>query len=78
LAVHGRKATSLPWEILPLRPVVRAGGGLHGTLASDYAFQWRETEASFIRVGEVPSHRLDIGTKSMITQHHRPVSKIAN
>ncbi len=37
-------------------------------LASDYAFHWRETEASFIRSVEVPAHKLDLTTRSLMTQ----------
>ena len=37
-------------------------------LASDYAFQWRETESSFIRSVEVPSHKLDLTTNSLMAR----------
>jgi len=37
-------------------------------LASDYSFNWRETEFSFIRSVEVPSHKLDLTTRSAMAQ----------
>ena len=37
-------------------------------LASRYAFGWREMEAPFISSVEVPPHRLDITTSSLINQ----------
>lgn len=63
----GRKATSLPWRFYHYGPWCEQAEDCMAQLASDYAFHWRETEASFIHSVEVPTHRLDIGTKSMIT-----------
>ena len=37
-------------------------------LASNHAFQWREMESSFIRSVEVPAHKLDLTTNSLMGQ----------
>lgn len=63
----GRKATALPWRFYHYGPWCEQVEDCMTRLASDYAFQWRETEASFIHSVEVPFHPLDIGTKSMMT-----------
>ena len=62
----GRKATSLPWRFYHYGPWCEQVEDCMARLASDYAFQWRETEASFIHSVEVPFQPLDIGSKSMM------------
>jgi hypothetical protein len=64
----GHKATSLPWRFYHYGPWCEEAEDCMAQLASDYGFHWRETEASFIHSVEVPQHRLDINTKSIITQ----------
>ena len=64
----GRKATSLPWKFYHYGPWCEQAEDCMVLLASQYAFGWRETEASFIRSVEVPAHKLDLPTRSLITQ----------
>ncbi len=64
----GRKATSLPWKFYHYGPWCEEAEACMAQLASDYAFHWRETEASFIRSVEVPAHKLDLTTRSLLTQ----------
>lgn len=64
----GRKATSLPWKFYHYGPWCEQAEDCMAQLASDYAFQWRETEYSFIRSVEVPAHPLDLTTRSLISQ----------
>jgi hypothetical protein len=64
----GRKATALPWRFYHYGPWCEEAEDCMARLASDCAFQWRETESSFIRSVEVPRHTLDLTTNSLITQ----------
>jgi hypothetical protein len=64
----GRKATSLPWKFYHYGPWCEQVEDCLVQLASDYSFQWRETEASFIHSVELPRHRLDLTTNSLISQ----------
>ncbi len=64
----GHQATSLPWKFYHYGPWCEQVEDCMTQLATDYAFQWRETEASFIRSVEVPPHKLDLTTRSFITQ----------
>ena len=64
----GRKATALPWKFYHYGPWCEQAEDCMLQLASDYGFQWRETEASFIRSVEIPPNRLDLTTRSLITQ----------
>ncbi len=64
----GCKATSLPWRFYHYGPWCEQAEDCMAQLASDYAFHWRETEASFIRSVEVPAHKLDLTTRSLMTQ----------
>lgn len=63
-----RKATTLPWRFYHYGPWCEQAEDCMAQLATQYAFHWREVESSFIRSVEVPTHPLDICTKSMITQ----------
>jgi hypothetical protein len=64
----GRKATALPWKFYHYGPWCEEAEACMTQLASDYAFHWRETESSFIRSVEVPAHKLDLTTSSLMTQ----------
>jgi hypothetical protein len=64
----GRKATSLPWKFYHYGPWCEQAEDCMAQLASQYAFGWRETEASFIRSVEVPAHKLDLTTRNLMTQ----------
>ena len=62
----GRKATSLPWKFYHYGPWCEQVEDCMADLASQYAFNWREEEAPFINSVEVPTHRLDITTTSLM------------
>ncbi len=62
----GRKATSLPWKFYHYGPWCEQVEDCMADLASQYAFNWREEEAPFISSVEVPTHRLDITTTSLM------------
>jgi hypothetical protein len=64
----GHKATTLPWRFYHYGPWCEQVEDCMAQLASDYTFQWRETEASFIHSVEIPPHKLDLTTRSLITQ----------
>lgn len=64
----GRKATSLPWKFYHYGPWCEEAEDCMAQLASNHAFQWRETESSFIRSVEVPAHKLDLTTNSLMAQ----------
>jgi hypothetical protein len=64
----GRKVTALPWRFYHYGPWCEEAEDCMARLASDYAFQWREVEASFIRSVEIPVHRFDLTTNSLMTQ----------
>jgi len=63
-----RKATALPWRFYHYGPWCEEVEHCMARLASDYSFEWRETESSFIRSVEVPGHKLDLTTNSLISQ----------
>lgn len=62
----GRKATSLPWKFYHYGPWCEQVEVCMADLATQYRFQWREEEFSFINSVEVPTHKLDITTSSLI------------
>lgn len=64
----GRKATSLPWRFYHYGPWCEQAEDCMAQLARDYSFGWREMEAPFIRSVEVPTHKLDLTTRSSIAQ----------
>jgi len=64
----GRKATSLPWKFYHYGPWCEQVEDCMAGLASEYAFHWREEEAPFISSVEVPTHKLDITTSSLMNQ----------
>lgn len=64
----GRKATSLPWRFYHYGPWCEQAEDCMSQLASQYAFHWREEESSFIRSVEVPTHPLDLTTRSLMAQ----------
>ena len=64
----GCKATSLPWRFYHYGPWCEEAEECMAQLASDYAFQWREVEASFIRSVEVPAVKLDVTTRSLMAR----------
>lgn len=64
----GRKATSLPWRFYHYGPWCEEAEDCMSQLASDHSFHWRETESSFIRSVEVPAHKHDLTTRSLMTQ----------
>jgi hypothetical protein len=64
----GRKATSLPWKFYHYGPWCEQVENCMADLASQYGFNWREEETPFIRSVEVPTHKLDITTSSLMNQ----------
>jgi hypothetical protein len=64
----GRKATSLPWKFYHYGPWCEQVDGCMTELAALHAFNWREVEAPFIYSVEVPTHKLDITSNSLINQ----------
>jgi hypothetical protein len=65
---RGCKVTSLPWKFYHYGPWCEEVEACMTRLAADHAFQWRETEASFIRSVEIPAHRFDLTTNSFMSQ----------
>lgn len=64
----GRKVTTLPWKFYHYGPWCEEVEDCMAQLASAYSFQWRDTEDFFIRAVEIPTHKLDLTTNSLISQ----------
>lgn len=63
-----RKATTLPWKFYHFGPWCEEVETCMSSLAAQYAFQWRETEFSFVQSVEIVPQALDITARSLISR----------